>query len=78
MLPAKTSYKWKELIQGNIDYKFKSVPAGLIISRVSRSLKNDNSDENINKCLDEVYNFFYKYQRIFQDDITAIFGEGAK
>jgi hypothetical protein len=75
MLPAKSNIIWKKLIKGEIKHQFKSVPAGLIISRISRSIKNDESPGNINKCLDEVYEFFKKYEKIFIDDINVIFGK---
>lgn len=75
MLPPKTDFKWKQLLIGEMNYQFKAVAAGLIVSRLSRSVKQDTSTENINKCIDEVYTFFIKYEKVFKDDIEAIFGK---
>ena len=75
MLPPKTDGKWKQLLMGEIDHQFDAVAAGLIISRISRSVKRDSSEENMNSCLDEIFTFFNKYEKVFKNDIEAIFGE---
>ena len=73
MVPLKTNDKWKSLVSGELDHNFKCVPAGLMLSRLKREAKKDNSSSNINILIDEAYNFFIKYESILTEDIKQIF-----
>jgi len=44
-----------------------------MFSRIKRNLSNDNSTANYTKCLNEVYEFFTKYERILETDLNEIF-----
>ena len=73
MLPSMTDYRWKSLITGKINHNFKSIPAGLMISRLTRWAKQDNSQDEIKKYIQEAYSFFTKFEKILDDDIKSIF-----
>ena len=74
MLPDKTDPKWIPLVKGEIDHNFKSVSGSMIISRLSRQIKHDDSAVSVNKCISEAYDFFKKFENIFEEDIKKIFG----
>ena len=73
MVPLKTNENWKSLVSGALNHSFKCVPAGLMFSRLKREAIKDNSSTNINKLIEEAYNFFIKYESILTDDIKEIF-----
>jgi hypothetical protein len=74
MVPVNNDPRWNKLLKGEIRHQFRSVPAGLMFSRLRRSLDMDSSEDNHRKCLEEVIAFFRKYEKILADDIAAIFG----
>ena len=73
MLPPKEHPTWRPLLYGETAHQFRCVPAGLMFSRIKRNLNNDNSRENYEKCLEEVYAFVAKYERILESDLSDIF-----
>jgi len=75
MIPQKTDGRWVRLINGKLSHNFKLVPAGLMLSRLRRQFSSAISPKNERECVDELYDFFQKYERILQEDIKAIFGE---
>jgi hypothetical protein len=75
MVPPKTDKRWELLVTGKINHNFKSVPLGMMISRHKRECNKDSSTGNVNKIIDEAYNFFQKFEKILTDDIKAIFGQ---
>jgi hypothetical protein len=74
MLPSKNDIKWKQLVTGKIQHDFKSIPAGMMVSRHKRETSRNGSDENVIRLAEEAYNFFAKFEKILQEDIKAIFG----
>lgn len=74
MIPDKTNPKWESLVTGKLPHQFKSIPAGMCISRMIRETGKDSSPDKIASCIDEVMKFFIKYENITQDDLKAIFG----
>ena len=74
MLPPKTSSIWKEIVLGQKQFQFKFLAAKILMSRILLSTKNDPSPQNIDRCINEVYVFFVKNEKIAQYDIQQIFG----
>ena len=74
MIPKKTDHRWKALVTGQLHHQFKCVPAGLMISRMNRKSAMDGSNGTVLDCVDEVFAFFQKYERILRDDIKTLFG----
>ncbi len=74
MLPAKGDPRWKSLVTGKTGHSFRSVPAGLMISRVARLTQRDASSEHVSQRIEEVHAFFTKFESILTEDIKAIFG----
>ncbi len=71
MLPQPSDHRWVDLVSGKIDHQFKSVPAGLCVSRNIRAVaQNEKSPQ---ECVQEVHAFFTKYEAILGDDIAAVF-----
>ena len=77
MLPAKNDPRWGGLLTGEIAHKFKSVPAGMCVSRNTREYNREPTPERLRKSIEETYAFFEKYENIITDDIAAIFGKEA-
>lgn len=74
MLPAEDHVKWKSILSDDFKYDFKLVAAGLLVSRLRRQLKSDNSAAKKSASVAELISFFKKYEHIMEDDIKAIFG----
>lgn len=73
MLPDKNNPKWISLLKGEINHNFKIVSASMMLSRLNRQLKRDDSKESIKSCIDEAYDFFKKFQNLFEEDLKEIF-----
>jgi hypothetical protein len=73
MIPDKSNKIWASLLNGEIKHDFKVVSASMLMSRLSRQLKRDNSQKKLKECIDEAYEFFKKYEVIFNEDINEIF-----
>lgn len=74
MIPDKTSEVWRLLVTGQKEYRFQLIPASMMLARVIRSVQLNNSPENIEKCISELYTFFIHYQAILNKDIQSLFG----
>jgi hypothetical protein len=74
MLPQKNSSIWVQLVTGRHKYHCQAVPASMMLARVIRSVQRDNSPENVQRCVNEMHDFFTRYEKILQSDIRAIFG----
>ena len=73
MIPPKKHPKWRELVKGEIKPNFKVFSGNMIVSRLSKAIRLDDSNENIQRCVDDAYNFFSKFENLFGDELTAIF-----
>lgn len=74
MLPSTSDPKWRDLLTGKIRHSFNVVSASLLVSRLNRQTKADRNEEYLDKYINEAHAFFEKYQKILEDDISAIFG----
>jgi hypothetical protein len=74
MIPPKSDARWSKLVTGEIQYEFKSVPGGLMVSRLNRQLTSKFEHKTMAQYVDELFEFFKKYERLLEDDIAAIFG----
>lgn len=74
MLPEKSDERWKDLVTGKKKYKFKSLPTKILLGRVVLRAEMDTSPENVNKCINEVYEYFDKNRKVVETDIKQIFG----
>lgn len=73
MIPEKTDSRWKNIVEGNISREFKTVAAGLCVSRNQRAYRMDQSPATMSKCVEELISFFTKYEKISQDDLKGLF-----
>ncbi len=74
MIPQKDDIFWKQLVTGKINHNFNFQVAGLLIKRLNLMTYLDNSEENINKAIDEVYNFFITYEKFLYKDLIILLG----
>ncbi len=74
MIPSKSDVKWGKLVKGEVQHSLKSVPAGLMLSRMRRETAANPDQTTVQRCIDEVYSFFEKYESILGEDIARIFG----
>lgn len=73
MLPPKEDPRWSGLLTESAPHQFKAVVAGLCVSRLRREIKQNADPAAMKAALDEIYDFFKKYEAILQDDISAVF-----
>jgi hypothetical protein len=73
MIPPVTDKIWEQLVLQKESYQFHLLSVKIMMSRVYRSTEQDPSKENIQKCIDGVYDFFAKNEKISQKDLEEIF-----
>jgi hypothetical protein len=71
MIPSKLDPGWRNLLTGKVKHEFKCVPAGLMLSRACRDFAKEPA--RASELIDEVHNFFARYETILKDDLAAIF-----
>jgi len=71
MIPNGNDPRWKDLVQGKINYAFKAVAASMMLARLQRQLKAGN--QNLDDAVKEATVFFTKYEDVFAQDLKAIF-----
>ena len=73
MLPSKTDKKWESLVTGELQATFNLVAGNMLMYRLTRSTKQDNSAENIQNSIDEAYKYFSKFESLFSEELKRIF-----
>ena len=73
MIPDLIDKRWNILILNQRQYQFHLLSLKILMSRVYMNIKKDPSNENIEKCKQEVYEFFVKNEKISQKDLLQIF-----
>ena len=73
MIPELNDKRWNILILNQRQYQFHLLSLKILMSRVYMNIKKDPSKENIEKCKQEVYEFFVKNEKISQKDLLQIF-----
>ena len=73
MIPAKSHPKWEALVKGDIKPNFKVFSGNMMLSQLSRAIKNNNSTVNIKDCIDQAHDFFTRFEHLFSDELNTIF-----
>ena len=73
MVPSKTDPRWKKLVSGELNHQFKMTAAGMCVSRNQRMYKRENSEAAMKSAVDNLHEFFTKFEQIAGDDINALF-----
>ena len=71
-IPDKSNKIWKMLVTGKLFIKTNNVSIGFLLTRIKKDIQINNSEENILKHIDEIYDFFTKYKKIF--NLSEIIG----
>lgn len=74
MIPKKEDVFWKNLVTGKINHEFNFMVAGLLVKRLNLTMHFDNSEDTLQKCVDEVYDFFEKYEKFLLKDLAIMLG----
>jgi len=72
MLRSKSDPLWAALVKGELKANFKTMSGNMILSRIARQLAKDNSAINLTHCVNEAYDFFARFETIFQDELNQI------
>lgn len=51
-LSKKSNHVWQDIVTGKKSYQLKFLAAEILLGRLTRSAKDDQSTENINACVD--------------------------
>lgn len=78
MIPPVSDSKWIDLVLGKDEYHFYLLGLKILMSRVLKSTTNDATTANVNRCVNEVYEFFTKNEKIVQKDLQQIFKQDVK
>ena len=73
MIPSKTDPRWKKLVTGELDHQFKMTAAGMCVSRNQRMYKRESTDTVMTSAVENLHEFFTKFEKIAEDDIKALF-----
>ncbi|MBN1894681.1 hypothetical protein JW906_09305 [bacterium] len=73
MIPRRSHPKWEALVKGDIRPNFKVFSGNMMLSQLSRSIRNDDSEGNIKACIDKAYAFFTRFEQLFSAELNRIF-----
>ena len=75
-VPSKSNKKWSEIVTGKKSYQLKFLAAKILLGRLVHAVNDNPTPENINSCIDQVYNLYAKNlsSPSAQEDLTTIFG----
>lgn len=73
MIPDKSDQRWKKLVTGETVHQFKMTAAGMCVNRNQRMYKRENSDAAMKSAIENLHEFFAKYENVAEDDIKALF-----
>jgi len=75
-LPAKGSKEWSDIVTGKKTFTFKFLATKILLGRLTRSVSENPSSENIKAGIDQLYDVFAKNAHIpsVQEDLKTIFG----
>lgn len=73
MIPDKSDERWKLIVMGKINKQFKTVSAGLCVSRTQRIYRMERTEFALNEGIDELHSFFSKYEKLAKEDIEDLF-----
>ena len=73
MIPAKSHPKWEALVKGDIKPNFKVFSGNMMLNQLSRAIKNDNSNRNIQNCVDRAHDFFTRFENLFSEELNTLF-----
>ncbi|GFK94478.1 hypothetical protein NNJEOMEG_02323 [Fundidesulfovibrio magnetotacticus] len=75
-LPAKSSKQWQDVVTGKKAYELKFLAAKILLGRLTRSLSENPSPDNVKAGIDQLYDVYAKNSHIpsVQDDLKTIFG----
>ena len=70
MLPTRDNLIWKKMVLGELHVKVKTLGAKFMMNRIILEVKNDPSTSNIQKCIDELYEYFISNENIIQSEFN--------
>jgi hypothetical protein len=73
MIPSKSDPRWEALVRGDIKPNFRAFSGNMMLSRLSRSLKKDDSSANLQRCIESAYDFFMQFENLFSEELNQIF-----
>lgn len=75
-VPSKSNKAWQDIVTGKKTYQLKFLAAKILLGRLTRAVKEDSSQENINASVDQLYAIFANNVNMpsVQDDLKTIFG----
>ena len=69
---AKQSSKWKDLVTGKLQLKADNVGLQMFLKRSTTRFATPRPPEELEQRVDELYNFFVKYEHILGKELAAI------
>ena len=75
-VPSKSNKAWVDIVTGKKTFQLKFLAAKILLGRLTRSVKEDPSPENISSSIDQIYAIFANNVNMpsVQDDLKTIFG----
>ncbi len=69
-IPPKTDQRWKDVATGKLSRPWESLALKIMMTRITNTTKADPS--SIDKCAEEIHDFFEKNIKTAQHDLSAI------
>ncbi len=75
-MPEKTHTGWHDLVTGSKAPALKSLAVSMLLARLTLSVQEDSSPENIAASIDQLYEVFAQnaHTPSIQEDLKTIFG----
>jgi hypothetical protein len=75
MLPAFSHRAWRELIVGNNPVASSKFGFNLLLTNIRIYYQKDQSEANVDVLVQQVYDYLFKYEGLYQIELKQIFGE---
>lgn len=73
MIPPKIHPKWAALVKGDLKVQFRVFAGNMMLNQCQRKIAESGSPDVLRACVDEAHAFFTKYERIYADELKALF-----
>jgi hypothetical protein len=73
MIPGANDPRWRALLTGNADFKFKSPTVGMAIARMRRSVIADSSPTNLYANIQQARELLTRFEGAMREDLARLF-----
>jgi hypothetical protein len=75
MIPSREHPVWKKIVIDDAQYRFRFLALKILMGRIKMKLEFERSDNVVESCVDELYDFACQYAEFIEPDLKPIMDE---